>query len=71
MIRDPDLARPLADAPGLKWADVVQARVHEGAVNLDDVVERRKTYRSWTSLDRLTTELAEPTAITSPRVVRT
>jgi glycerol-3-phosphate dehydrogenase len=38
---DPDLSRPLVDAPGFRHADVVQACVNEGALRLPDVVDRR------------------------------
>jgi glycerol-3-phosphate dehydrogenase len=38
---DPDLARPLAGAPGYLAAEVVHAVVAEGALHLDDVLTRR------------------------------
>lgn len=38
---DPELARPLLGAPGFQRADVVQACVHEGAITVEDVIERR------------------------------
>lgn len=38
---DPALGEPLADAPGYRRADVVQACVDEGALTVDDVVLRR------------------------------
>ena len=38
---DPLLDQPLAGAPEYLRADVVQAVVHEGAVTIDDVVDRR------------------------------
>jgi glycerol-3-phosphate dehydrogenase len=37
----PSLGRELADAPGITQADVVQAIVNEGALRLEDVVDRR------------------------------
>ena len=38
---NPSLARELSDAPGFSHADVVHALQYEGAVFLDDVIERR------------------------------
>ncbi len=38
---DPTLAEPLVDAPGFRRVDVVQAVQHDGAMTVDDVVERR------------------------------
>ena len=41
LAEDPALGEPLVDAPGFRRVDVVQAVRHDGAVTLDDVVERR------------------------------
>jgi glycerol-3-phosphate dehydrogenase len=49
---NPTLAQPLADAPGFRRADVVQACAREGACTRDDVVERR--LRLHLHLDRVT-----------------
>jgi glycerol-3-phosphate dehydrogenase len=38
---DPELARPLADAPGYTRAQVAYACTHEGAYRLADVIDRR------------------------------
>jgi glycerol-3-phosphate dehydrogenase len=39
--RDPELALPLADAPGYTRADVAYACTDEGACRLSDVIDRR------------------------------
>ncbi|MFO0931070.1 MAG: glycerol-3-phosphate dehydrogenase/oxidase [Planctomycetota bacterium] len=45
LAEDPALGEPLVDAPGFRRVDVVQAVRHDGAVTLDDVVERRLRLR--------------------------
>ena len=42
---DPRLGEPLTGTPGYTRADVVQACVHEGAITVDDVVDRRLRLR--------------------------
>ncbi len=42
---NPGLAQPLEGAAGYREADVVQALLHEGAVRVEDVVERRLRLR--------------------------
>jgi glycerol-3-phosphate dehydrogenase len=42
---DPSLADQLVGAPGYTRADVVQACIHEGAITVDDVVDRRLRLR--------------------------
>jgi len=38
---NPALTQELADAPGFTYADVIHALQYEGAVHLDDVIDRR------------------------------
>lgn len=45
LAEDPHLGRELVGAPGFRRADVVQACMHEGALTVDDVVERRLRLR--------------------------
>jgi glycerol-3-phosphate dehydrogenase len=45
MAADPSLAEQLVGAPGYSRADVVQACIHEGAITVDDVVDRRLRLR--------------------------
>jgi glycerol-3-phosphate dehydrogenase len=52
LVDAPELGAPLADAPGYRRVDVVQAVLHEGAATVDDVVERR--LRLPLHLDRMT-----------------
>jgi glycerol-3-phosphate dehydrogenase len=57
---DPELGRPLVDTDGFLRAEVVHAVVHDGAMTLDDVVERR--LRFGLHLDATTPALLEETA---------
>jgi hypothetical protein len=52
---DPSLADQLVGAPGYTRADVVQACIHEGAITVDDVVDRRLRLRLHLDVVRDTT----------------
>ena len=63
----PALDRPLTHAPTTSAADVVHAVIHEGALHLDDVLERR-TRLSMTTADRGALAAGEVASLIGPHL---
>jgi glycerol-3-phosphate dehydrogenase len=64
---DPDMAAPLAEAPAYLRAEIVYAITHEGALHLDDIMQRR-TRMVYEYVDEALAALPEVSAIAAAQL---